>query len=128
MSSSADLRRLCRLADLEATGCREFRLGGGEWPMRGFVIRAADRSVHAYVNRCAHLRYPLNYEQDRFLSHDASAIICFVHGALFEPHSGYCFAGPCTGLSLAQVPILIDGDEVLLGEGLDPEEFAARYA
>jgi Rieske Fe-S protein len=28
-------RVLCTLADLEPTGCREFRLGGGEWPVKG---------------------------------------------------------------------------------------------
>jgi nitrite reductase/ring-hydroxylating ferredoxin subunit len=119
---------LCRLADLDATGCRDFRLGSGDWPMRGFVVRAPDGSVHAWVNRCAHQRYPLNYDADRYLTHDGSAIVCFVHGALFAPDTGHCFAGPCSGLSLARVPIRVDGDLVRLAEGIDPEEFAARYA
>ena len=119
---------LCRVEDLAATGCREFRLGGGDWPMRGFVVRAADGSVHAYVNRCAHQRYPLNYDPDRFLTSDGSAIVCYVHLALFERHTGLCFSGPCSGLSLARVPVRVDGGQVLLAEGVDPGEFAARYA
>jgi len=123
-----DLTRvLCRLADLEATGCREFRLGSGDWPMRGFVVRAGEQ-VRAYVNRCAHLSYPLNYLQDRFLTHDDSMILCYVHGAIFEKSSGYCVAGPCSGLSLAPVPINVIGDCVLLADEVDAEEFAARYA
>jgi nitrite reductase/ring-hydroxylating ferredoxin subunit len=121
-------RRLCRVDELAATGCREFRLGGGEWPMRGFVVRAADGSVHAYVNRCAHQRYPLNYDQDRFLTGDGSAIICYVHLALFEPATGRCFSGPCSGMSLARVPVRVDGEQVLLADDIDPEQLAARYA
>jgi nitrite reductase/ring-hydroxylating ferredoxin subunit len=120
--------RLCSLDELAATGCREFRLGGGEWPLRGFVVRAGDGSVHAYVNRCAHQRYPLNYDPDRFLTRDGSAIVCYVHLAMFEPHTGRCFSGPCSGLSLARVPLRIDGEQVLLADGIDPEQFAARYA
>jgi nitrite reductase/ring-hydroxylating ferredoxin subunit len=120
--------RLCSEQDLTATGCREFRLGSGDWPMRGFVVRAADGSIHAYVNRCAHQRYPLNYDRDRFLTSDGSAIVCYVHLALFEPGTGLCFSGPCSGLSLARVPVQVEGGQVLLAAGIDPEEFAARYA
>ena len=126
--SEIDLERvLCRLADLDATGCREFRLGGGGFPMRGFVVRAGAQ-VCAYVNRCAHMTYPLNYLPDRFLSHDGSMIQCYVHGAIFEKSTGYCVAGPCSGMSLAPVPIRVDGDCVLLADEVDVEAFAARWA
>lgn len=128
MNGDSAARWLCRLTDLDATGCRDFRLGGGEWPLRGFVVRAADGGVHAYVNRCAHLRYPLNYDADRYLSHDGRAIVCFVHGALFAPETGLCFAGPCAGQSLARVPVRVADGAVWLAEGIDPDEFAARYA
>lgn len=123
-----DLRRLlCRLPDLAATGCREFRVGGGEWPMRGFVVRDGAH-VHAYVNRCAHQAFPLNYLPDQFLTHDGAAILCYVHGALFTKDKGFCLAGPCSGLSLASVPIRVIDDCVLLADEVDPEELAARYA
>ena len=37
-----DLTRvLCTLEDLAATGSRAFRLGGGDWPLKGFVVRVA---------------------------------------------------------------------------------------
>jgi nitrite reductase/ring-hydroxylating ferredoxin subunit len=118
---------LCTLPELEATGCREFRLGSGDWPMKGFVVRVAD-GVRAYVNRCAHVAYPLNYLEHRFLSHDGALIQCYVHGALFEKETGLCVAGPCSGLSLAAVAVRLEGDRVLLAPGLDPEELAARWA
>jgi nitrite reductase/ring-hydroxylating ferredoxin subunit len=127
MSVEIDLERvLCRLQDLNATGCREFRLGGGDWPLRGFVVQSSD-GVRAYVNRCAHLRFPLNYTQDRFLTHDGSMILCYVHGAIFEKSTGYCVAGPCSGLSLASVPVRVAGDCVLLADGVDVEELVTRY-
>jgi nitrite reductase/ring-hydroxylating ferredoxin subunit len=118
---------LCTLAELEATGCREFRVGAGEWPMKGFVVKVGE-GVRAYVNRCAHVAYPLNYLEHRFLSHDGALIQCYVHGALFEKETGHCVAGPCSGLSLAVVPVQLVGDCVQLAPGVDPEELAARYA
>jgi nitrite reductase/ring-hydroxylating ferredoxin subunit len=128
MSVEIDLTRLlCRLDDLNATGCREFRLGGGDWPLRGFVVRASD-GLHAYVNRCAHLALQLNYLPDRFLTHDGSALMCYVHGAIFTKDTGLCIAGPCSGLSLAPVPIKVIDDCVLLADDVDAGEMAARYA
>jgi len=120
-------RVLCRLADLPADGCREFRLGGGDWPLRGFVLRVGEE-LRAYVNRCAHLQYPLNCRPNEFLSHDGRMIICCVHGALFEKLSGYCVAGPCAGQSLTSLPLRIESGYVLLGDEADPDELAARYA
>ncbi|HTP39140.1 MAG TPA: Rieske 2Fe-2S domain-containing protein [Steroidobacteraceae bacterium] len=125
--SGAAARRLCRLDEIGPSGCREFRLGTGAWPMRGFVIRT-DGAVRAYVNRCAHLRYPLNYLEDHFTSYDGRHIECFVHGALFEKDSGLCIAGPCLGQSLASIAVVVEAGEVLLAPELDAEELAARYA
>jgi nitrite reductase/ring-hydroxylating ferredoxin subunit len=127
MSSGSEYRHvLCRLDELAATGCREFRLGGGDWPLRGFVVQATD-GVHAYVNRCAHLHLPLNYLPDQFLTHDGSALQCSVHGAIFRKLDGYCIAGPCSGLSLARVPIDVVDGAVLLAAGVDAAALATRY-
>jgi nitrite reductase/ring-hydroxylating ferredoxin subunit len=119
-------RTLCRVAELEATGCRQFTLGRGEWPLRCFAVKS-DAGIRAFVNRCAHMRLPLNYIPDSFLNYDNSLIQCYVHGALFAKENGYCMAGPCSGASLAAVPIRVVGDAVLLAEGVDENEFAARY-
>jgi nitrite reductase/ring-hydroxylating ferredoxin subunit len=118
-------RVLCTLADLEPTGCREFRLGGGEWPVKGFVVRVP-AGARAYVNRCAHVAYPLNCLPDRFL--DGAVIQCYVHGALYEKETGHCIAGPCAGLALISLPVEIVGEYVLLGGEVEPAELAARYA
>lgn len=120
-------RLLCRLEDLAATGCREFRLGPGEWPLRGFVLNTP-RGVRAYVNRCPHLDYPLNYLPDEFLTYNRKHIQCTMHGAVFEKDSGLCVGGPCLGRSLHALPVCIEAGCVLLADTEDIEALAARFA
>ena len=126
--SEIDLTRvLCRLDELGATGCREFRLGGGEWPLKGFLVRVGSE-VRAYVNRCAHLAMPLNYLPDRFLTHDGSMILCTAHGAIYEKATGYCVAGPCAGRSLEGLQVRVVDGYVLLEDSVDVAALVARYA
>jgi nitrite reductase/ring-hydroxylating ferredoxin subunit len=91
-----------RLEELEDPGCREFSIGEGDWPFRGFVVRKGD-SVYAYQNVCVHVGHPLNWAPDRFLTKDRTALICASHGATYEIESGYCYAGPGNGRSLRKV-------------------------
>ena len=122
-----DLTRvLCRVNELRATGCKEFRLGSGEWPLRDFLVQAGNE-VHGYVNRCAHQSLPLNYLPDRFLTYDGSMILCTAHGAIFEKSTGYCVSGPCAGRSLVRVAVQVVDDYVLLEESVDVQALAARY-
>jgi len=120
-------RLLCRLDEIAPGGCREFRLGAGQWPLRGFVVKVTG-GVRAYVNRCAHLRYPLNYLPDEFLTYDRALIECSMHGAVFEKDTGLCVGGPCLGRSLVGLPVRIEAGCVWLADGVDPDELAARYA
>jgi nitrite reductase/ring-hydroxylating ferredoxin subunit len=98
-----------RLDELEDPGCREFSIGSGEWPFRGFVVRKGDQ-VYAYRNFCVHVGHPLNWSPDRFLTKDKRALICASHGATYEIETGYCFAGPGNGRTLQKVTVeLRDG-------------------
>ena len=90
------------LDELADPGCREFTIGDGDWPFRGFVVRCGN-DVHAYQNFCAHVGHPLNWVPDSFLTKDKSAIICASHGAQYEIDTGLCFAGPCIGKALRKV-------------------------
>jgi nitrite reductase/ring-hydroxylating ferredoxin subunit len=38
--------------------------------------------------------------------------MCATHGAVFEPPSGECIWGPCFGLSLQRLPIVIDEGQI----------------
>ena len=90
------------LADIDDPGCREFTIGDGDWPFRGFVVRQGD-SVHAYQNFCVHAGHPLNWKPDGFLTKDKDAIICSSHGAMFSIDGGECIGGPCRGKALVSV-------------------------
>ena len=92
------------IAELEDPGCREFQIGDGDWPFRGFVVRQGD-AVFAYQNFCVHVGHPLNWMPDSFLTKDRSAIMCASHGALYEIDTGLCFAGPCVGKVLRSVDV-----------------------
>lgn len=93
---------LGRLDELDDPGCREFTIGAGDWPFRGFVVRQGDQ-VHAYQNFCVHVGHPLNWKPDSFLTKQRDAIICASHGAVYEIETGRCMGGPCKGRSLRKV-------------------------
>ena len=116
-------RVICRLDDLEESGARGFAIGGGAWPLRGFVVRV-NAEVRGYINSCPHAWHPLNLAPNRFLTPDASLILCSSHGALFEKLTGYCVAGPCAGKSLRTVPLEVAGGFVLLADEVDPPALA----
>ena len=112
-------RVLCALAELEATGGKGFTVGEGDWPLRGFIVKAT-HGVAAYVNTCPHAGHPLDLRPNRFLTPDRSLILCSSHGALFTRDDGLCIAGPCPGQSLRRVPVEVVGEYVLLADGVDP--------
>jgi nitrite reductase/ring-hydroxylating ferredoxin subunit len=56
--------------------------------------------IVAYENLCRHLPITLDYGDGEFFSNDGSLFVCQTHGAFYEPKSGLCVAGPCTGASL----------------------------
>jgi nitrite reductase/ring-hydroxylating ferredoxin subunit len=114
-----DLERVvCRLSQIALHGARAFTLGGGDWPLRGFVVRVGE-GVRGYVNRCPHAGHPLNLLPDRFLTPDGTLILCCSHGALFEKASGYCVAGPCAGRALTPIALEIRCGFVLLADSVD---------
>ncbi len=120
-----DLERVvCRLADLTEHGSRAFTIGGGDWPLRGFVVRCGDE-VRGYINHCPHAGHPLNLRPHRFLTQDGAMIVCSSHGALFEKDAGICLAGPCAGERLRPVPLEVRGDLVLIAAEADLAALAA---
>ena len=104
---------VCRLDELPDPGCKEFRIGEGDWPFKGFVVRKGD-NVYAYQNYCMHVGHPLNWQPDSFLTKDGSQIICASHGAIYEIESGVCVSGPCPGKMLRTVPVEIRNGELVV--------------
>ena len=103
------------ITEIEDPGCREFSIGEGDWPFRGFVVRQGDE-VFAYQNFCVHVGHPLNWSPNKFLTKDKSAIICASHGATYEIETGNCYAGPGSGKTLRKVDVsLRDGVIYVVG-------------
>ena len=120
-------RVVCRHTELERQGARAFTIGVGDWPLRGFVVRAGD-TVRGYVNRCPHAGHPLNLLPERFLTADGALILCSSHGALFEKGSGYCVAGPCAGRSLTPIALEVRDGFVLVADSVDVNALAEAPA
>ncbi len=70
-----------------------------------FVIRHCGE-VRGYLNRCAHVPVELDWQPGRFFDFDRRFLICATHGALYEPASGRCVAGPCRGARLEVVQVI----------------------
>jgi len=103
------------LEEIADPGCREFSIGKGDWPFKGFVVRQGDK-IYAYQNFCVHVGHPLNWAPDAFLTKDRQQIICSSHGAVYEIDSGECVGGPCRGKSLRRVACEVrDGIVIVRG-------------
>ncbi len=94
-------RALCRIDEVPDGGSKGFAAPPGGFTGL-FAVRQGD-AVHVYVNSCPHIGTPLDWLPDRFLSHDASLIICATHGAEFRIGDGECVRGPCFGDRLERV-------------------------
>jgi nitrite reductase/ring-hydroxylating ferredoxin subunit len=84
---------------------------GGE--ERGFAVRHYGR-VCAFVNRCPHLGTELDWQPGEFFEESGLYLVCSTHGAIFEPATGFCVAGPCRGASLEPLQVREQGGEVFL--------------
>jgi len=92
--------------------------GGAQRPAfepTGFVVRFCGL-VHGYVNRCPHAGTEIDWQPGEFFEEAQLYLVCSTHGALFEPSTGYCVAGPCRGASLSRLPVREDDGQVYLDD------------
>lgn len=59
-----------------------------------FAVRVDGQPV-AYLNRCAHVPTEMDWQWGEFWDGDREHLVCAIHGAAYEPHSGRCVGGPC---------------------------------
>jgi nitrite reductase/ring-hydroxylating ferredoxin subunit len=79
--------------------------------------------VHAYVNACAHQAVELDWLPGAFFTADGLHLVCSLHGALYEPDTGRCIAGPCRGAALVSLPVAeraVDGALVIAAPAVKP--------
>ena len=80
---------------------------------KGFAVRHAGAAC-AFVNRCPHLGTELDWQPGEFFEESGLYLVCSTHGALFEPDTGFCVAGPCRGASLEPLQVREHGGQVFL--------------
>ena len=68
----------------------------------GFVVRYRG-VVWGYINQCAHVPVPLDWQEGKFFDLTGHNLICATHGAQYEPETGACVLGPCKGKSLQKL-------------------------
>jgi len=49
-----------------------------------------------------------------FLMRTNKFIVCATHGALYEPQSGHCIAGPCNGENLISMAFEVTKDNIVI--------------
>jgi nitrite reductase/ring-hydroxylating ferredoxin subunit len=79
----------------------------------GFVVRHRG-AVRGFVNRCPHAGSELDWNPGEFFDDSGLYLICSTHGALFEPGSGRCVAGPCRGACLEPLRVCERGGGIFL--------------
>lgn len=80
-----------------------FEVRRGDERVPAFIVRY-DRQVHAYINRCSHMRIELDWRLGRFFDDEGLHLVCSSHGAVYAPDTGECRGGPCTG-ALARLEV-----------------------
>ena len=103
---------LCRLDELADPGARGFSWRADDALFAGFVVRRGGQ-VFGYVDRCPHAGFPLALAEPPYLTRDGRAILCQSHGALFDPATGRCLAGPGRVGPLVPWPVVL-GDDGLI--------------
>ena len=93
---------------------------------RGFVVRMRAGRFHGFVvrrgaeafgwmDRCPHAGLPLAQRLDDYLTPDGSLVACSWHAALFDPATGACVGGPCSGAGLTAWPVRVVDGEIVTG-------------
>jgi nitrite reductase/ring-hydroxylating ferredoxin subunit len=90
-----------------------FRIAPGDADDKGFAVRY-DGVVRAFVNRCPHQGTELDWQPGEFFEEAGLYLICSTHGALFQPESGLCIAGPCCDARLEPIRVEEHDGEVII--------------
>jgi nitrite reductase/ring-hydroxylating ferredoxin subunit len=77
----------------------------------GFVVRYAG-TVHAYLNRCAHVPIELDWNEGEFFESSGLYLMCSTHGAIYTPDTGSCAGGPCRGGRLRPITVFEKDNQV----------------
>lgn len=78
---------------------------------RCVAVRAPDGTASAFLNVCAHRNQPVVVDEHPLS--ESGLLECRAHGALYDPTTGACVDGPCTGAQLVVVPLIVEDGRLL---------------
>ena len=104
---------VARVGELAPGQTKKFLLPCDGLEVEAFVVNFRG-VLYAYVNRCCHLPMTMDWIDNQFLTEDGSFVQCATHGALYEPESGTCVAGPPLGKCLTAVPLRVRDDGAVI--------------
>jgi nitrite reductase/ring-hydroxylating ferredoxin subunit len=111
-------RLICEAAALSEGGAGvrfAWPPAGGEG--KGFAVRH-EGAARAYVNRCPHLGVELDWQPGQFFEESGLYLVCSTHGAIFEPSTGLCIAGPCRGARLQTIAVVEHQGRILIHDDI----------
>lgn len=105
--------RVVGAASLQPGEARTFAFTRAGKSYEGFLL-CHRLGFFAYANACPHWNVDLDLGFGDFYDPELDRLFCRNHGALFEPESGLCTAGPCAGLHLERFEVSWDGEDALV--------------
>ena len=73
----------------------------------GFPVATRFGPVTAFA-----VRFELDWQPGEFFDRAGLYFVCATHGALYQPESGRCQGGPCSGRSLRPIAVIERGSVV----------------
>ncbi len=108
------MKKIGTIDEIPREGLR-FTYRDGPFDEEGILLKLPGGGIRAYKNECRHLPMPLDdRDPGQLWDSDHRFLVCTSHGAMYRPDDGLCTAGPCRGSHLRVLPIVVDGDSVLL--------------
>jgi nitrite reductase/ring-hydroxylating ferredoxin subunit len=104
---------LCHCHEVSDPGTRAFEVTRRGVFIEGIIVHWRGQWF-AYRNACPHTGVNLNWSPAEIFDLEQRYLLCSLHGALFEPASGYCVHGPCAGDALSPLDIEIRDDALYL--------------
>lgn len=118
---AATQRLICNSADLAEGGDgHRFEVAEAGKIAAAFVVRHGG-AVHGYLNRCAHVPVELDWQPGKFFDAERRYLICATHGAIYEPDTGRCVGGPCTGQRLTALDVFEQDGQVWLRQAAETQ-------
>jgi nitrite reductase/ring-hydroxylating ferredoxin subunit len=102
---------IARLEDLRRQQSIKFKFRREGISRDGFAALFQGEII-VYENICRHLPLSIDYGDNRFFTGDGKQIICKTHGAVYEPLTGLCTAGPCQGASLFKIAFEVRDEKI----------------